>query len=59
MTLHELTVRRIRDEYGSVTASVVSAFLRGWKNETVARKFGLSRTSVATYRANFTRGVYC
>ena len=45
-------------KYGKRTASIVRYFAKGWTTERIARQFKISKSSVATYRANLTRGAY-
>ena len=50
--------RSFVNSYSKTTMKVVSLVQRGWTSQRIADSLGLSRTSVTTCRANYTRGVY-
>jgi DNA-binding NarL/FixJ family response regulator len=45
-------------KYGKRTASVIKYLANGWTTQRIARQFKISKASVATYKANLTRGAY-
>ena len=56
--MNQKTQNLIRKQYGQRTLNVVRLMEQGYSTHEIARKLRMSRSSVATYRANFTRGVY-
>ena len=47
-----------QNSYGEETFDVISEMVNGSTNHNISFKLGLPLSSVAAYRANFTRGIY-
>ena len=54
----KLARRAFVRNYSTETRDVISYIARGWNSVRIADKLSLPITSVAAYRANFTRGAY-
>jgi len=44
--------------WGRKVAAVLRRIAEGWTTERIANRFNMTRTSVATFKANFTRDRY-
>ncbi len=50
--------KQFANTYSEVTVGIISMLVSGYSTAQVAQTYGVPRSTVATYKANLTRGIY-